>query len=73
MNWLPWQAVSICVKDLEGCLPVVVKREYVEFLKGTPLKDTEDLFSGINTTWNRLKNGGEIGEVLYEVEAKFQF
>ena len=49
------------------------QKEYVEFLKGTPLKDTEDLFSGINTTWNRLKNGGEIGEVLYEVEANFNF
>ena len=49
------------------------QKEYVEFLKGTPLKDTEDLFSGINTTWNRLKNGGEIGEVLYEVEANFDF
>jgi len=49
------------------------QKEYVEFLKGTPLKDTEDIFSGINTTWNRLKNGGEIGEILYEVEASFDF
>ena len=49
------------------------QKEYVEFLKGTPLKDTEDVFSGINTTWNRLKNGGEIGEILYEVEANFDF
>ena len=49
------------------------QNEYVEFLKGTPLKDKEDVFSGINTTWNRLKNGGEIGEILYNVEANFDF
>ena len=49
------------------------QNEYVEFLKGTPLKDKEDIFSGINTTWNRLKNGGEIGEILYKVEANFDF
>jgi LmbE family N-acetylglucosaminyl deacetylase len=49
------------------------QNEYVEFLKGEPLKDKTDIFSGINTTWNRLKNGGEIGEILYEVEENFDF
>ena len=49
------------------------QNEYVEFLKGDPLKDKNDIFSGINTTWNRLDNGGEIGAVLYEVEEKFDF
>ena len=49
------------------------QNEYVEFLKGTPLKDEKDIFSGINTTWNRLKNGGEIGEILYKVEEGFDF
>lgn len=47
--------------------------ESLEFLKGTPLKDKNDIFSGINTTWNRLKNGGEIGEILYQIEADFDF
>ena len=49
------------------------QNEYVEFLKGDPLKDKNDIFSGINTTWNRLDTGGEIGAVLYEVEEKFDF
>ena len=49
------------------------QNEYVEFLKGTAPKDKNDIFSGINTTWNRIKNGGEIGEILYEVEEKFDF
>ncbi|MEO9572061.1 MAG: PIG-L family deacetylase [Polaribacter sp.] len=49
------------------------QNEYLEFLKGTPLKDKNDIFSGINTTWNRLKNGGEIGAVLYKIEKDFDF
>ena len=47
--------------------------EYAEFLKGAPLKDKTDIFSGINTTWNRITNGGEIGDILYEVENNFDF
>ncbi|WP_397446372.1 PIG-L family deacetylase [Polaribacter sp. R77954] len=47
--------------------------EYLEFLKGESPKDKNDVFSGINTTWNRLKNGGEIGDILYEVEENFDF
>ena len=47
--------------------------EYIEFLKGDAPKDKNDIFSGINTTWNRLENGGEIGDILYEVEENFDF
>ncbi|MAD98148.1 MAG: LmbE family protein [Flavobacteriaceae bacterium] len=47
--------------------------EYVELLKGQPMKDQSDLFSGINTTWNRIEGGGEIGDILYEVEDNFDF
>ena len=47
--------------------------EYVEFLKGEAPKDKNDIFSGINTTWNRLKNGGEVGDILYDVEENFDF
>jgi LmbE family N-acetylglucosaminyl deacetylase len=47
--------------------------EYVEFLKGEEPKDKEDLFAGINTTWNRVKGGGEIGDILYEIEKNFDF
>ena len=49
------------------------QNEYVEFLKGDKPKDENDIFSGINTTWNRLKNGGEIGAILYEIEEHFDF
>lgn len=47
--------------------------EYVEFLKGDLPKDKNDIFSGINTTWNRVKGGGEIGDILYEIEKNFDF
>ncbi|CAL2090667.1 PIG-L family deacetylase [Tenacibaculum sp. 190524A02b] len=49
------------------------QEEYVEFLKGEFPKDKKDIFSGINTTWNRIKGGGEIGTILYEVEKNFNF
>jgi LmbE family N-acetylglucosaminyl deacetylase len=47
--------------------------EYVEFLKGEFPKDKKDIFSGINTTWNRVVGGGEIGDILYDVEQNFDF
>ena len=47
--------------------------EYAEFLKGEKPKDKNDVFSGINTTWNRIEKGGEIGDILYDVEKNFDF
>ena len=48
------------------------QQEYIEFLKGDrPEKD--DVFDGIDTTWNRVKGGGEIGAILYNVENNFNF
>jgi LmbE family N-acetylglucosaminyl deacetylase len=49
------------------------QKEYVAFLKGDKPKDKSDIFSGINTTWNRVNGGGEIGAILYEIEANFDF
>ncbi len=47
--------------------------EWVEFLKGDFPKDKKDVFSGINTTWNRVEGGGAIGDILYDVEKNFDF
>lgn len=49
------------------------ENEYLEFLKGDSLKVKNDVFSGINTTWSRVKDGEEIGKILYEIEHKFDF
>ncbi|QAA81517.1 LmbE family protein [Aequorivita sp. H23M31] len=46
--------------------------EYLELLKGSKLKDN-DLFDGINTEWNRLEGGAEIGAILNPLEKDFDF
>ena len=52
--------------DFEGC-------ENVEFLKGDPLNNNDDIFAGIDTSWNRIKGGNLIGDILYKVENNFNF
>ena len=47
--------------------------EYLEFLKGDMPKDKTNLFEGIDTTWNRVKNGKPIGDILANVEKNFDF
>ncbi|MCF7568113.1 PIG-L family deacetylase [Sabulilitoribacter arenilitoris] len=49
------------------------QQEYIEFLKGDPLTDNENIFSGIDTSWNRVKGGKAIGDILYKVENNFNF
>ncbi len=47
--------------------------EYIEFLKGEPLKDKNNIFEGIDTSWNRVKNGKPIGDILNNVQLNFDF
>ncbi|MEM1219388.1 MAG: LmbE family protein, partial [Bacteroidota bacterium] len=47
--------------------------EYLQLLKGDMPNDPEDLFEGIDVTWNRVPNGGPIGNILAEVEASFDY
>ncbi|MFI1770537.1 PIG-L family deacetylase [Thalassobellus citreus] len=50
------------------------QKEYIEFLKGEPLtNNNDDFFAGIDTSWNRVKGGKAIGEILYKVENNFDF
>lgn len=49
------------------------QQEYIEFLKGEYPQEKEDLFSGIDTSWNRVKGGQAIGDILYQVEENFNF
>lgn len=46
--------------------------EYLELLKGD-LPSNTNLFEGIDTSWNRVKGGNEIGKILYDVEKNFNF
>ena len=47
--------------------------EYLELLKGSSLQDKTNLFEGIDTTWNRVKGGAAIGQLLEKVQQKFDF
>jgi len=47
--------------------------EYLEFLKGAAPNDSNNLFEGIDTSWNRVPNGKPIGELLAKVESNFDF
>lgn len=46
--------------------------EYLELLKGN-LPSNTNLFEGIDTSWNRVKGGNEIGKLLNEIEENFNF
>ena len=47
--------------------------EYLELLKGGIPKDKTNIFEGIDTSWNRIVGGKEIGELLFNVEKNFDF
>lgn len=45
--------------------------EYLELLNGSRPTQKDDVFSGINTTWTRLKGGAKIGELVSLVDRTF--
>ncbi|MFP4846134.1 PIG-L family deacetylase [Winogradskyella sp. PE311] len=47
--------------------------EYIEFLKGDPLDNNNDVFAGIDTSWNRIKGGQAIGNIMTKIESNFNF
>lgn len=47
--------------------------EYLELLKGELPKNKTNVFEGIDTSWNRVKGGKAIGEILQQVETNFNF
>lgn len=49
------------------------QQEYIEFLKGEPLTDKVSVFDGIDTSWNRVKGGDAIGNILNTIEDNFNF
>ncbi len=50
-----------------------MQTEYLELIGGNLPKGASGLFEGIDTSWNRLKGGGKIGQILAQVEADFDF
>lgn len=47
--------------------------EYLEQINGTPLKNKSNIFEGIDTSWNRVKNGKAIGELVTKISADYNF
>lgn len=49
------------------------QQEYIEFLKGEPLDDSNNIFAGIDTSWNRINGGQAVGNILNKIETDFDF
>ncbi len=47
--------------------------EYIELIKGDLPEDKTNIFEGIDTSWNRVKGGNEIGAILKKVQDEFDF
>ena len=47
--------------------------EYIEFLKGDFPKDKSDVFSGIDTSWNRVVGGVDIEKIIKPILEDFNF
>jgi len=49
------------------------QQEYIELIKGKMPSDKASIFEGIDTSWNRVEGGKEIGEILLNVENNFDY
>jgi len=47
--------------------------EYLELIKGEAPTDKSNIFEGIDTSWNRIKGGKVIGEILEKVQHDYDF
>lgn len=47
--------------------------EYLELIKGDNLKDKQNLFEGIDTSWNRVKGGKAIGDAVSAIISNYNF
>lgn len=47
--------------------------EYLEYLKGSILKNKSDIFEGVTTTWLRFSNGLAIRDIMDQVVVQFDF
>jgi LmbE family N-acetylglucosaminyl deacetylase len=47
--------------------------EYLELINGERAIERDNLFDGIDTSWNRVKNGKPIGELITKIVSKYDF
>src|SRR3970040_1235716 len=49
------------------------EEEYLELVNGEKTKDKSNFFEGIDTSWNRVKGGKPIGELLKAIVSQYDF
>ena len=47
--------------------------DYLEILNGDPLTNRENIFEGIDTSWNRVPGGKAVGDLIAQIETKYNF
>jgi LmbE family N-acetylglucosaminyl deacetylase len=47
--------------------------EYLELINGTALQSKNSIFEGIDTSWNRVKGGKPVGELLTIIASQFNY
>lgn len=47
--------------------------EYLELIKGDSTTDHTNIFEGIDTSWNRVKGGKAVGQILKSVQEQYDF
>ena len=47
--------------------------EYLELINGEKPKERNNLFDGIDTSWNRVENGKPIGELISKIISNYNF
>lgn len=47
--------------------------EYLELINGELPKNNSSIFEGIDTSWNRIKGGKPIGELINKIASEFDF
>ncbi|MBF4505063.1 PIG-L family deacetylase [Flavobacterium sp. JLP] len=47
--------------------------EFLELINGENPKERDNLFDGIDTTWNRVKNGKPVGDLISKIITKYDF
>lgn len=50
-----------------------IDTEYLELVNGTTLQNKDNLFEGIDTSWNRVKGGKKIGDLVTKILKDYNF
>ncbi len=49
------------------------QKEYLQFLKGKPTKNKDDIFEGIDMSWNRLNGGEKVNVMIQNILDQFNY